>query len=174
MNTQNQAAESTTATGAIITKDQLLNHWQGHRNLTRKVIEVFPEDKLYTYSIGGMRSAAGLITELLVLASPGIRGIVTGSWKDINGNNVNFEAAPLATKQEMLQEWDRITEEMNLLWNDMTVERFQETEAAYGMYEDTIIGSILYLIDNEIHHRAQMYVYLRSLGVTPPSFYDRA
>lgn len=39
----------------IITPDALLAHWQGHRSLTRKVIEAFPDDKLFTYSIGGMR-----------------------------------------------------------------------------------------------------------------------
>jgi len=28
-------------------------------------------------------------------------------------------------------------------------------------------------VDNEIHHRGQGYVYLRSLGITPPGFYER-
>jgi uncharacterized damage-inducible protein DinB len=32
---------------------------------------------------------------------------------------------------------------------------------------------ILYLVDNEVHHRAQGYVYLRSLGIEPPMFWDR-
>lgn len=33
---------------------------------------------------------------------------------------------------------------------------------------------ILYAIDNEIHHRGQGYVYLRSLGIEPPPFYERS
>ena len=33
---------------------------------------------------------------------------------------------------------------------------------------------ILYAVDNEIHHRAQGYVYLRSLSIEPPAFYDRS
>jgi hypothetical protein len=32
---------------------------------------------------------------------------------------------------------------------------------------------LLYVIDNEVHHRAQGFVYLRALGVEPPPFYDR-
>jgi uncharacterized damage-inducible protein DinB len=32
---------------------------------------------------------------------------------------------------------------------------------------------ILYWIDNEIHHRGQAYVYLRSLGIEPPHFWER-
>jgi uncharacterized damage-inducible protein DinB len=29
------------------------------------------------------------------------------------------------------------------------------------------------MIDNEIHHRGQGYVYLRALGIEPPPFYER-
>ncbi|HEU4878313.1 MAG TPA: DinB family protein [Gemmatimonadaceae bacterium] len=36
-----------------------------------------------------------------------------------------------------------------------------------------IYGLINYIIDNEVHHRGQGYVYLRSLGIEPPPFYVR-
>jgi uncharacterized damage-inducible protein DinB len=32
---------------------------------------------------------------------------------------------------------------------------------------------IAYVIDNEIHHRGQGYVYLRALGIAPHPFYER-
>ncbi|WP_245808378.1 DinB family protein [Deinococcus hopiensis] len=35
------------------------------------------------------------------------------------------------------------------------------------------LESVLYGIDNEIHHRGQGDVYLRALGVEPPAFYSR-
>ena len=38
----------------FISTDALLEHWRGHRRLTRRVIEAFPEDQLFTFSIGGM------------------------------------------------------------------------------------------------------------------------
>ena len=44
---------------------------------------------------------------------------------------------------------------------------------AFGQYPGTTHDLILYVIDNEIHHRAQGYVYLRALGIEPPPFYDR-
>lgn len=37
----------------------------------------------------------------------------------------------------------------------------------------TNLNYVLYLIDNEIHHRGQGYVYLRLLGLEPPLFYER-
>jgi uncharacterized damage-inducible protein DinB len=36
-----------------------------------------------------------------------------------------------------------------------------------------VYDAILYAIDNEIHHRAQGYVYLRALDLEPPPFYER-
>jgi len=35
----------------VIPAPALLEHWQGHRRLTRRVIEAFPEDQLFSFSI---------------------------------------------------------------------------------------------------------------------------
>ena len=43
----------------------------------------------------------------------------------------------------------------------------------FGQYPGVLHDLILYVIDNEIHHRGQGYVYLRALGIEPPPFYDR-
>jgi hypothetical protein len=34
------------STVPIITADELLQHWQGHRRLTRRIIEVVPDDEV--------------------------------------------------------------------------------------------------------------------------------
>jgi len=161
----------TIASKAVISTDQLLSHWQGHRNLTRKVIEAFPADKLFTYSIGGMRTFSELASELLVMAAPSIKGLVAGEWPSYQ--EVEKEYKKAGTKEELLRIWDKSTEELNALWPKIPVSRFQENELFWGQYEGLVYTSILYLIDNEIHHRGQGYVYLRSLGVEPPAFWDR-
>ena len=51
---------------------------------------------------------------------------------------------------------------------------FAETLTAFGQYTGVLHDMVLYVVDNEIHHRGQGYVYLRSLGIEPPAFYDRA
>jgi uncharacterized damage-inducible protein DinB len=78
-----------------------------------------------------------------------------------------------ATKQELLKIWDEITDDMNQLWSRITPSRFQEVVVAFGAYEGPVYSTLLYFIDNEIHHRGQAYVYLRSLGITPPPFWER-
>ena len=52
--------------------------------------------------------------------------------------------------------------------------RFQEVDTAFGQWKMTIYELLLYIRDNEIHHRGQGYAYLRSLGIEPPPFWERA
>jgi uncharacterized damage-inducible protein DinB len=158
---------ATTITPIIISAEELLKHWQGHRGLTRKTIEAFPEDKLFTYSIGGMRPFAELVYEFLGMAVPGVTGIATGKW-------VTWaDAAKVTTKAALLEFWDKATDAINDGWPNIPMHRWQEEDVAFGQWPGTGTSFIFYFIDNEIHHRGQGYVYLRSLGIEPPAFWDR-
>jgi uncharacterized damage-inducible protein DinB len=131
------------------------------------VIEAFPEDKLFNYSVGGMRTFAILSMELLGMATPTLKGVVSRKW-----DTYKTEDAP-KTKKDLLVLWDKATQELNELWPQIPEGRFQEDDVAFGMYAGKIYWTMLYIIDNEVHHRAQGYVYLRSLGIEPPPFWER-
>lgn len=165
--------ETKTAPAVVITPEALFGHWQGHRELTRRVIEAFPEKELFSHTIGGMRPFSDMAMEMVDLANPGIQGIVTEQWKAVDKlPHTTGEGMP-ETKAELLALWDETTNQINRLWPMLTPERFQETTIAFGQYEGPVWGIIFYFIDNEIHHRGQGYVYLRSLGITPPNFWER-
>lgn len=155
-----------TDTNRFIAPDGLLAHWQGHRRLTRRVIEAFPDDKLLTFSIGGMRPFGALALEMLSMAVPMVRGAATGDW-----NMPDRQPKP---KRDLLALWDESTEQLNALWPQIPASRFSETLTAFGQYTGVLHDMVLYVIDNEIHHRGQGYVYLRALGIEPPPFYDRS
>ncbi len=152
----------------VISQDDLLKHWQGHRGLTRRVIEVFPEKEFFEFSIGGMRTFAQLVTELLAIGGPGMKGIV-----ERNVEAYQESADELTSKEQFLQKWDEATAEIDAYWNRLEVSDFSETFKLFGEYDFPVIENILYFIDNEVHHRGQGYVYLRALGVEPPAFWDR-
>ena len=156
-------AEST----PFITPVALLAHWQGHRRLTRRVISGFPDDKLFTFSIGGMRPFGALAMEMIAMAVPMVQGAVSGTW------NTSSSRDP-RPKQELLRLWDEGTAQLDALWPQIPAGRFLETLTAFGQYTDALHNLILYVIENEIHHRGQGYVYLRALGIEPPAFYDRS
>ncbi|MEN7551282.1 DinB family protein [Rapidithrix thailandica] len=163
MKTETQANVS-----QVISPSELLEHWQGHRNLTRKMIEAFPEEKLFTYSIGGMRPFAEMAVELLSIASQGIKGLVTDQWEDLKNDMDHGNS-----KAKLLEIWDQTTEKINTYWPQLSLERFHETTVCFGKYEGKVYSLLLYFVDNEIHHRGQGYVYLRSLGIEPPYFWER-
>ena len=159
-------------THTVITPQELLDHWQGHRRLTRRLLEIFPEEHLFTYSLGGMRPFSDFILEFIGMATPGLRGIVTGQCSGIDDMDHRKKEKP-TTKQQLLQLWDETTEELNRLWPQIPPHRFHELDKAFGQWEGTGYFFIFYWIGNEIHHRGQAYVYLRSLGIEPPAFWER-
>jgi hypothetical protein len=131
------------------------------------MIEAFPPDQLFTYSIGGMRPFGGLVMEMLAMSGPMMRGIVHREWHQ-------FSPPQVDSREELLRMWDDDTREIDTLWPRIPLEGFQETITAFGAYTGTTTDLLLYVIDNEIHHRGQGYVYLRSLGIEPPPFYERS
>jgi uncharacterized damage-inducible protein DinB len=151
----------------VISPEKLLSHWQGHRNLTRKVIETFPEKDFFEFSIGGMRPFSAMTSELLSMGAPAMKGIVEKQVTPFQEDTQN-----LTTKAQYLEKWDHATEEINHYWNQLKVEDFQENVNLFGEYNFPVIENILYIIDNEIHHRGQGYVYLRALGIQPPFFWE--
>lgn len=155
------------STALVMTPEQFLRHWQGHRTLTRRVIAAFPDDKLFTYSLGGMRPFSALAMEFLGMAVPTLQGVITGEWKAYT------ESKP-TTKSDILQQWDKATAEIDRLWPTIPPGRFQEVDTAFGQWKMTMYDLLLYVVDNEIHHRGQGYVYLRELGIEPPPFYERS
>lgn len=157
----------TNAQGPIITPDQLLKHWQGHRALSRRVIDAFPENDLFNFSIGGMRTMSAYAMECIGMAVPTLMGVTTGKWPEGDKSE-----AP-KTKADLLKAWDATTAGIEKLWPQIAPGRWQETDKAFGQWEMPIHGLILYVIDNEVHHRGQGYVYLRALGIEPPAFYER-
>ena len=158
-------SESTTA-ALVIPSPALLAHWQGHRRLTRRVIAAFPEDQLFTFSLGGMRTFGELAMEMITMTAPMLQGIVSDTWEQNNSRTPR-------PASEVLKLWDESTVTIDKLWPQIRPERFQDTAKAFGQWPGHVYDLLLYVIDNEIHHRGQGYVYLRALGIKPPPFYER-
>jgi uncharacterized damage-inducible protein DinB len=154
------------AADVFLSPGALLDHWQGHRRLTRRVIEAFPDDSFTSFSVGGMRPFGVMAVELLRMAVPTVRGILNGDWSQ----SVSIDPRP---KAEALRLWDESTKDLNDLWPKIPAARFQETVNAFGQYEGRACDLIMYVVDNEIHHSGQGYVYLRALGIEPPHFWER-
>ena len=156
-----------TATVNVVTADALLKSWQGHRRLTRRVIDAFPEEKLFQFSVGGMRPFSEMALEFIRMAVPIVDGVATGKWEEFK------KGEKPTTKSEILRLWDEQTAALDKKFPEIPPHRFHEVDKAFGQWESPGIVTIQYAIDNEIHHRGQGYVYLRALGIEPPPFWER-
>lgn len=157
-----------TATQQVLSASDLLAHWQGHRTLTRRTIDAFPEKELFEYTIGGMRTFAKMTMELLAIGAPGLAEIATGKTGKLEEH---FEG--VHQKAQLLELWDKATVAINDCWAQIPIERFSDEITTFGQYKGTVWSSIFYFIDNEIHHRGEGFVYLRSLSIQPPFFWER-
>ena len=159
-------AENQTKT--FISPEDLLNNYLGHRGLTRRTIEAFPEEQFFSYSIGGMRPFAEMVMELLGIAAPGLKQIATGETPEFKEHFDHQNS-----KELILKLWDESTEEIKKYWSQIPADGWDQPISLFGQWEFPVYFQICYFLDNEIHHRGQAYVYLRSLGIEPPAFYER-
>ena len=75
-----------------------------------------------------------------------------------------------ATKAELLALRDQVL--VSLLSECKMIQNYGQEISPYQM-KFSIAQWILYIIENETHHRGQAYVYLRALGIQPPFFWKR-
>ena len=158
---------TTTTSPSALSLDALLAHWQGHRALTRRVILAFPEDQLFSFSVGGMRPFGELAWEAYGVSAYNVQGLTTDdwSWNPPGG-------APPHDRAALLAAWDALDAQLATALPAADPDWFSRPQdMAWGTMPP--LGSVMYAIDNEIHHRGQGYVYLRALGIEPPAFYER-
>lgn len=74
------------------------------------------------------------------------------------------------TKGELLVLRDQVL--ISLLSECQKIQDYGQEISPYQM-KFSIAQWILYIIENETHHRGQGYVYLRALGIQPPFFWKR-
>lgn len=163
----------TTSTSIFMAPEALLEHWEGHQRLTRRAIEAFPEDKLFSFMPAPpMRPFGELVLEIIGMIAPTMQGLKTGKWETYGDSGDNSgEARP--SKAELLANWDEAAQILHDAFPQIPESRFFEVDTAFGQWTMPGNEMALYLIDNEIHHRSQGYVYLRLLGIEPPPFYER-
>lgn len=158
-----------TQTEAAVTPADFLDHWQGHRRLTRRVIEAFPEDQLFTFNMAGMRPFGAMAWEAYGVAAYSLHALVTDDWK-----NTLWQTPRSESKADLLAAWDDLTRQMDGQLPGVPPARYHEAKTlVWGPGSMPAWVAVIYAIDNEIHHRGQGYMYLRTLGTEPPAFYER-
>jgi uncharacterized damage-inducible protein DinB len=153
----------------FLSKDDFFEILEGNRRLTLRIVEAFPEDKLFTYSPDEkLRPFAEMVKEVMNIENGYMRGIALDVWE------YQDLFAGISTKDELIKISNEIREETRKMWAEMSEERLAlVVKDPFFGEEQSHFSRLQYGLENEIHHRGQGYTYLRILGIEPPAFYVR-
>jgi uncharacterized damage-inducible protein DinB len=131
-----------------------------------RVVESIPDGKLQSQPIPGMRTTAELVAHVS-------GGIVRDIAKGIAAGAIRPDDTEAAIAKSFKNNADALAyakkcwQEANATASKLTDENLSAMVDAWGM---TLPGSacVSILTDELLHHRGQLYTYVRALGAEPP------
>jgi uncharacterized damage-inducible protein DinB len=126
---------------------------------TRRLIELVPRDKLDWAPGIGMMTLRELVHHLSVIGAAGMRGIVYESWE-------RPPRDPEATIDGALERFKRSTAEVLSLFDGVSDAELarREVTSPWGATM-TVARAMTALIEHDVHHRTQLFIYLKQLGL---------
>lgn len=148
----------------------MLGYLDKVQKVTLKAIKMIPEDKLDFKPTPEMMSAKELIQHRFACERVNARGAKKGS---ITEEDYKKELGrEFKNLQELIDYAEEVHKETNEIARSLTDEDMKKkVENFFGMeYYPFMCFSDSY--DHHWHHRGQLYVYMRLLGIKPPFLYD--
>ncbi|AEJ42251.1 DinB family protein [Alicyclobacillus acidocaldarius] len=147
--------------------ESVLTHWHSHRDVLAPLVDSVPEDKLDFKPWDGAMSFRDLVWHILS----------TGAWFAAaakTGRITNQPERPdLSTKQAILQAISSLTDRTHAdvaSVSDEQLESLVDTKAVFGA--DLPVNVLLSsMIDHEVHHKGQLFVYARIMGAEKLPFF---
>lgn len=149
-------------------KDRFWTDWESNRRLTVEVGRAFPAEALWATPVPAMRSFGKLLEEIAGIEHALVAGVAHDRWS---------AALPELPHADPWPAFAAVREETSRDWAGISVARLAEVTPdpfGWGLPPQSMADRLQYALENEIHHRAQGYVYLRLLGIEPPPFWKRS
>ncbi|MFN8548719.1 MAG: DinB family protein [Candidatus Eisenbacteria bacterium] len=151
----------------MMTKQQLepmYGYFKMVLGMTRKLVEQFPEDKMQFRPVAECRTVAELVGHLYGF-------LVDAQLTAQKGEQVMTPEVKLATKAEALAFMDSQVAKAFEIFSGLNDAQFAKSIEAYG---EKFQGwqFLTFAYDEHWHHRGQLTVYLRLLGIQPIMIYD--
>lgn len=137
--------------------------------VTLRAIAAIPKDKIDAHPIAGMRSPKELVAHMYTSMRTVAEGIGKGGVTDDERADSGVE---LRTLDDMLRYardcWKAADRVMPTL-TDSQIQAMVKT--SWGSdFPGHVCATIIY--DEHLHHRGQLYAFLRALGAEPPFLWD--
>ena len=151
----------------IYTIDSFLKYWSSIRGRTSRVIRAIPPERLeWTYREGKW-TLGDLVRHLAALERWMFAENVQGRTSCYPGHGTDLASG----YDEVLAYVDRMHEETVASLRSLPDERLRETCETPGGARLAVWKWLRAMIEHEVHHRGQIYLYLGLLDVPTPPLY---
>lgn len=146
--------------------------WEEFRNIngiTLRAVESLPKDRIDARPIPGMRSPKELVAHMATMMKNVIEGVGRGV---IRSEEEAESGAALKTHDDMVRYLRDCWKAADRAFHATTDAQLAATvKTPWGIdFPGHVCVTIVY--DEHLHHRGQLYAYLRALGVEPPFMWD--
>ena len=157
----------------IFLKKAILRHFNETRSFISDLIEdtisdmfksnvIKPTQILFKIPAKDGRSLGQVLLHMIRSMEFYIRGIVKNVWEPIFYSLTAFPTLP-----KILNLYDSVTAEMTKYLDEITTEDLEQNLDSFNRLATK--GEILLeMLEHSLHHRGQLSVYLRLLGINPP------
>ncbi len=134
--------------------------------VTRRVIAAIPPARMDYRPAAGARSAGELARHIVGAELRFLEGAATGTFPDLGADlGAAADAAAIASFYE--NRFPSVLERLAALEGEHLLRPLDYK----GFMRLPALGFVQFALNHTIHHRGQLSVYLRALGVTVPSIY---
>ncbi|HXS83902.1 MAG TPA: DinB family protein [Methylomirabilota bacterium] len=132
-----------------------------------RCVEALPADKLDAHPVKDMRTPKELVVHMYLYLRAAPESILSGTLE----YDEQKELAAIRTKQDLVKFTERCWQAADAVVAKLTDAQLASmVKTPWGeMNAGVMIGSVQ---EEYLHHRGQLYVFLRLFGVEPPVSYD--
>ncbi|MHA1769486.1 MAG: DinB family protein [Candidatus Thorarchaeota archaeon] len=145
-----------------------------HLKVLRKMICLVPDDKIQFRPTPEQKSVSEIVHHVLSATQTHIFAVRDGVGRQEHSTVKGMDPGTLKSTSELLAHMDGVSDTVGRVMGEITPEQL-DAAITYTQWNDYTVDarrSLLFFIEELIHHRGQISVYLRLLGIAPPHLYD--
>lgn len=139
-----------------------------------KAIMLIPDDKLSWKPSDDSMSIADLGIHVYMCSLVYMAGTVKGEFTNDDYSIIPFDSKNVKSASEIVEYGEKVKSYIRENLPKLTEANLDE-KVIYGCWGGAKIGgfeSLATILEETIHHRGQLCVYLRMIGIKPPFIYD--
>jgi uncharacterized damage-inducible protein DinB len=146
---------------------QFLNYYSKIKNRTRKLFEYIPEDQIeWTYKSGKF-TIGDIIRHLATIERCMYAENVQGRPSLYSGCGIEFADG----YKPVIKLYNDLHQQSMKIFSELNPESLNSKCQTPGGVEITIWKWLRAMVEHEVHHRGQLYVYIGMLGISTPPIY---